>query len=143
MEPDIGLSDADSTNASDTKDEEDIVSRNESEEELSDSESSEGTTSSPQTSPRAGRDSPGSRRNRTNRISYSDFSYLSTLSRQERRRIEDEMIKGRKLGECKSLAQQWAIPAFNIEPNKRVPRKSIYPLDAGLLFIIDLFHVTS
>ena len=101
MEPDIGLSDADSTNASDTKDEEDIVSRHESEEELSDSESHEGTTSSPQTSPRGAKDSPGSRRNRTNRISYSDFSYLNTLSRQERRRIEDEMIKGRKLGECK------------------------------------------
>ena len=114
MEPDIGLSDADSTNASDTKDEEDIVSRHESEEELSDSESREGTTSSPQTSPRGAKDSPGSRRNRTNRISYSDFSYLNTLSRQERRRIEDEMIKGRKLGECKSLTQQWTIP-FNIK----------------------------
>ena len=98
MEPD--LSDAESTNVSDTKDE-DIVSRHESEEEEpSDSESREGSTSSPQTSPRAGRDSPGSRRNRTNRISYSDFSYLNALSRQERRRIEDEMIKGRKLGEC-------------------------------------------
>ena len=112
MEPD--LSDAESTNAGDTKDE-NIVSRYESEEEeLADSEGREGSTSSPQTSPRAGRDSPGSRRNRTNRISYSDFSYLNALSRQERRRIEDEMIKGRKLGECKSLAQQWTIP-FNIK----------------------------
>ena len=111
MEP--HTNDAESTNASDTKAEY-IGSRHESEEELSDSESSDGTTSSPQTSPRAGRDSPGSRRNRTNRISYSDFSYLNALSRQERRRIEDEIIKGRKLGECKSLAQQWTIP-FNIK----------------------------
>ena len=103
MEPD--LSDADSTIACDTK-VKDIGSRHESEEEeLSDSESREGTTSSPLTSPRGARDSPGSRRNRTNRISYSDFSYLNALSRQERRRIEDEMIKGRKLGECKSLVQ--------------------------------------
>ena len=96
------MSDAESTNASDTK-VMDIGNRHESEEEeLPDSESGEGTTSSPLTSPRGGRDSPGSRRNtRTNRISYSDFSYLNTLSRQERRRIEDEMIKGCKLGECK------------------------------------------
>ena len=74
------------------------------EEELSDSES-EGTISGPRTSPRGAKDS-GSKRKKTSRISYSDTSYLNSLSRQERRRIEGEMIKGRKPGECKSVTQQ-------------------------------------
>ena len=67
-------------------------------EELSDSES-EGATSTPRTSPRGAKNSGGRRKN-TNHISYSDLSYLNSLSRQERRRIEGEIIKGRKVGEC-------------------------------------------
>ena len=59
---------------------------------------SEGATSAPQTSPRGAKES-GRRRKNTNRISYSDLSYLNSLSRQEKRRIEGEIIKGRKLGE--------------------------------------------
>ena len=42
----------------------------------------------------------------TNPISYSDLSYLNSLSRQEKRRIEGEIIKGRKLGEWKSVIRQ-------------------------------------
>jgi hypothetical protein len=41
----------------------------------------------------------GRRRKNSNPISYSDLSYLNSLSRQERRRIEGEIINGRKLGE--------------------------------------------
>ena len=44
----------------------------------------------------------GKRRKTTNHISYSDLSYLNSLSRQEKRRIEGEIIKGRKLGEYPS-----------------------------------------
>ena len=69
--------------------------------EQSDSES-EGATSIPQTSPRGAKES-GMRRKNVNRISYSDLSYLNSLSRQEKRRIEGEIIKGRKLGEWKSV----------------------------------------
>ena len=72
--------------------------------EQSDSES-EGATSTPQTSPRGAKES-GRRRINTNRISYSDLSYLNSLSRQEKRRIEGEIIKGRKLGEWKSDIRQ-------------------------------------
>ena len=72
--------------------------------EQSDSES-EWATSTPQTSPRGAKES-GRRRNNTNRISYSDLSYLNSLSRQEKRRIEGEIIKGRKLGEWKSTVMQ-------------------------------------
>ena len=69
------------------------------EEDLSDSES-EGATSGPLTILRGAKGS-GSNRKEKGRISYlDDFSYLSSLSRQERRRIEGEIIKGRKLGEC-------------------------------------------
>ena len=75
------------------------------EEEQSDSES-EGATSTPQTSPRGTKES-GRRRKNTNRISYSDLSYLNSLSRQEKRRIEGEIIKGRKLGEWKSVTRQY------------------------------------
>ena len=79
------------------------------EEDLSDSES-EKTTSGPLTSPMGGKDS-GSNRKEKGRISYSDdFSYLNSLSRQERRRIEGEIIKGRKLGECIILAISHSIP---------------------------------
>ena len=44
----------------------------------------------------------GKRRKNTNHISYSDLSYLNSLSRQEKRRIEGEIIKGRKIGEYPS-----------------------------------------
>ena len=74
--------------------------------EQSDSES-EGATSIPQTSPRPrGAKESGKRRKNTNRISYSDLSYLNSLSRQEKRRIEGEIIKGRKLGEWKSVIRR-------------------------------------
>ena len=74
------------------------------EEEQSDSQS-EGATSTPQTSPRGAKES-GRRKKNVNRISYSDLSYLNSLSRQEKRRIEGEIIKGRKLGEWKSDIRQ-------------------------------------
>ena len=67
------------------------------EEQQSDSES-EGATSIPQISPRWAKES-GRRRKNTNRISYSDLSYLNSLSRQEKRRTEGEISRGRKLGE--------------------------------------------
>ena len=63
------------------------------EEEQSNSES-EGATSTPQGAKKSGR-----RRKITNNISYSDLSYFNSLSRQEGRRIEGEIIKGHKLGE--------------------------------------------
>ena len=72
--------------------------------EQSDSES-EGATSTPQTSPRGAKES-GRRRKNTNPIFYSGLSYLNSLSRQEKRRIEGEIIKGRKLGEWKSVIRQ-------------------------------------
>ena len=89
-----------------TSSEEDIYIGDESgmEGERSDSES-EGATSTPQTSPRGAKES-GRRRKNINRISYSDLSYLNSLSRQEKRRIEGEISKGRKLGEWKSDIQQ-------------------------------------
>ena len=66
---------------------------------------SEGATSTPQTSPPGAKES-GRRRKNTNPISYSNLSYLNSLSRQEKRRIEGEIIKGRKLGEWKSVIRQ-------------------------------------
>ena len=72
--------------------------------EQSDSES-ERASSTPQTSPRGAKES-GRRRKNTNHISYSDLSYLNSLSRQEKRRIEGEIIKGRKVGEWKSDLRQ-------------------------------------
>ena len=81
-----------------TSSEEDIYSDElRMEGELFDSES-EGATSTPQISSQRAKES-GRRRKNTNRISYSDLSYLNSLSRQEKRRIEGEIIKGRKLGE--------------------------------------------
>ena len=63
--------------------------------ELPDSES-EGAISAPLTVT-----SPRGAKNSKSPIVYSDdFSYLNSLSRQERRRIEGEIIKGRKLGGC-------------------------------------------
>ena len=69
-------------------------------EEQSDSES-EGATLFPRTSPRGAKESR--RRKNTNHISYSDLNYLSSSSRQEKRRIEGEKINGCKLGEWKSI----------------------------------------
>ena len=81
-----------------TSSEEDIYSDESGmEKEQSDSKS-EGATSAPQTSPQGAKESDR-RRKSTNSISYSDLSYLNSLSRQEKRRIEGEIIKGRKLGE--------------------------------------------
>ena len=71
---------------------------------VSDSES-EGATSTPQISPWGAKER-GRRRKNINPISYSDLSYLNSLSRQEKRRIEGEIIKGRKLGEWKSDVRQ-------------------------------------
>ena len=51
------------------------------------------------TSPRRPKDS-GSNRKKTGRY-FTDYSYLNSLSKQERRRIEGEMIKGCKPGENK------------------------------------------
>ena len=73
-----------------------IASGHESgQEEQSDSES-EGAAAVPRTSPRGAKES-----RKRNHISYSDLSYLSSLSRQEKRRIEGEKINGCKLGEWK------------------------------------------
>ena len=72
--------------------------------EQSDSEN-EWASSAPHTSPRGGKES-GRRKKNLNPISYSDLSYLNSLSRQEKRRIEGEIIKGRKLGEWKSVIRQ-------------------------------------
>ena len=70
------------------------------EEELSDSES-EGATSAPRTSPRGDKD------NGCNAGGYfTDLSYLRSLSRNERRIIEEEMIKGCKPGEYKPITLQ-------------------------------------
>ena len=71
------------------------------EEELSDSKSVE-TISTARISPRGPKNS-GSNRKKTSQY-YTD--YLDRMSRQERRRIEGEMIEGRKPGECKSVTQQ-------------------------------------
>ena len=84
------LSSAESTSGGGDEKYEDTVSShsvNESltdEEELSDSESTE-TISVPQ--------------KETGRY-YTDLSYLNNLLKQERRRIEEEIIKGHKPGEC-------------------------------------------
>ena len=72
--------------------------------EQSDSEN-EGASSAPHTSPQGAKES-GRRNKNLNPISYSDLSYLNSLSRQEKRRIEGEIIKGRKLGEWKSDIRQ-------------------------------------
>jgi hypothetical protein len=64
-------------------------------EEQSNSES-ERATSAPRTSPQGAKDSGKN----TSRISYSDLSYLNSLSQQEKRRIEGEIIKELKVGEC-------------------------------------------
>ena len=71
------------------------------EEELSDPESVE-TISTARISPRGAKNG-GSNRKKTSRY-YTD--YLDRISRQERRRIEGEMIKGRKPGECTPVTQQ-------------------------------------
>jgi hypothetical protein len=96
---DLTLSVAESTSGeSDTKDKDITIGHEAEKEEQSDSDS-EGATSVPRTIPQGTKESGRNRKN-SNPISYSDLSYLSSLSRQERRRIEGEIIKGRKLGEC-------------------------------------------
>ncbi len=73
-------------------------------EEQSDSES-ERATSVPRKRFRRANES-GNRRKKESHISYSDLSYLNSLLRQERQIIERKIIKGCKLGECKSVVQQ-------------------------------------
>ena len=68
-----------------------------SEVELPDSESVE-TISAPRTSLWGAKDSRNNRK-KTGQY-FADLSYINSLSRQERRRIEGEMIKGRKPGDC-------------------------------------------
>jgi hypothetical protein len=77
----------------------DITIGHEAEKEEQSDSDSEGATSAPRTSHQGAKESRRNRKN-SNPISYSDLSYLNSLSRQERRRIEGEIIKGRKLGEC-------------------------------------------
>ena len=57
-------------------------------------------SSIPRSSSRGAKDNGRNEKN-TGRY-FTDYSYLNSLSRQERRRIEGEIIKGRKLGEWKS-----------------------------------------
>ena len=98
---DLGQSIAEcASRGGDTKDKK-IASGHESRQEEQSGSESEGATAVPRTSPRGTMESR--RRKNTNRISYSDLSYLSSLSRQEKRRIEGEIINGRKLGEWKSI----------------------------------------
>ena len=68
--------------------------------ELFDSESVR-TIFAPQTSPWGAKNSGGNRK-KIGRY-FTDRIYLDRMSRQERRRIEGEMIKGRKPGECHSV----------------------------------------
>jgi hypothetical protein len=72
----------------------DITIDHEAEKEEQSDSNSEGATSFPQT----GTKERGRNRKNTNHISYSDFSYLNSLPRQKRRRIEGELIKRRKVG---------------------------------------------
>ena len=67
---------------------------------MRDDSDSEGETSIPRSSSRGAGDNGRNKKN-TGRY-FTDYSYLNSLSRQERRRIEGEIIKGRKLGEWKS-----------------------------------------
>ena len=39
-------------------------------------------------------------------FSYTDLSYLNRLSKQERKRVEDEILKGYRPGECIKIKQQ-------------------------------------
>ena len=95
-----------SRSAAYTSSEEDIYSDESGMEGEQSDSLSEGATSTPQTSPWGAKESGRRRKNTINRISYSDLSYLNSLSRQEKRRIEGEIIKGRKLGEWKSGIRQ-------------------------------------
>ena len=69
---------------------------------MRDDSDSEGETSIPRSSSR------GAWNKRRNTGQYfTDYNYLNSfLSRLERRRIEREIIQGRKLGEWKSVIQQ-------------------------------------
>ena len=76
-------------------------SEEDSESRIRDDADSEGETSIPRSSSRGAKDN-GRNKKRTGRY-FTDYIYLNNLSRQERRRIEGEIIKGRKLGEWKSV----------------------------------------
>ena len=71
---------------------------------MRDDSDSEGETSIPRSSSRGARDNGRNKKN-TGRY-FTDYSYLNSLSKLERRRIEGEIIKGRKLGEWKSDIRQ-------------------------------------
>ena len=85
----------DSSSGSATEEDKDI-DRHSDESDTEEEDSESAGTISPPTSPRGKHN--GSRKKTG--LYYSDrFSYLGSMSRQERRRIEGEIIKGRKLGE--------------------------------------------
>ena len=71
-----------------------IASSHGSEEEEQSISESEVATSAPR-----GAKNSGSIRQKTGRY-FTDFSYLDSLSRQERQRIEAEISNGHKPGEC-------------------------------------------
>ena len=74
---------------------------------MRDDSDSEGETSIPRSSSRGAKDNHDNGRNKKNTGRYfTDYSYLNSLSKQERRRIEGEIIKGHKLGEWKSVIPQ-------------------------------------
>jgi hypothetical protein len=115
---DLILSGAESASGeSDTKDK-DIASGHESAIKQQEEQSDSYTTSVPRTSPRGAKDS-GRRRKNSNPISYSDLSYLNSLSRQERRRIEGEIIKGRKVGKCLKISHMTIDHVLAIAGNIR------------------------
>ena len=72
----------------------DITSSHGSEEEEQSNSESEGATSAP-----CGAKDSGSNRQKTGRY-FIDLSYLDSLSKQERQRIEAEISDGHKPGEC-------------------------------------------
>ena len=64
-----------------------------------------GAVTVPQTSPQEAKDSGVNRKKILGRY-FTDRGYLDKISRQERRRIEGEIIKGRKPGESVTVTFQ-------------------------------------
>ena len=64
-----------------------------------------GTVTVPQTSPQEVKNSGGNTKKILGRY-FTDRGYLDIMSRQERRRIEGEIIKGRKPGESVAVTFQ-------------------------------------
>ena len=69
---------------------------------MKDDSDSEGETSIPRRNSRGRRARDNGKNKKNTGRYFTDYSYLNSLPRQERRRIEGEIIKGRKLGEWKS-----------------------------------------